>query len=94
MNDELQKLKDRVVEQRNKIMTHENEIQHLKGQVNYYKTREDRLWQTLMAMSAVVRGSPMPPMPEVTKSYYGSFIEDAKRLYDYKTKPWWKRIWK
>lgn len=73
---------------------YEREISHLKHQLGFYKAREERLWHTLMAMSAIMRGCPRPPMPEMAESYYLSFIEDAQYLYDYKTKPWWKRIFK
>ena len=93
--DAIQKIMDKHREQGNLVTMYEREISHLKHQVGFYKAREERLWYTLMAMSAIMRGCPpRPPMPEMVESYYLAFIEDAQYLYDYKTKPWWKRIFK
>ena len=90
-----QKIIDKHREQGNLVTMYEREISHLKHQLGFYKAREERLWYTLMAMSAIMRGCPpRPPMPEMVESYYLAFIEDAQYLYDYKTKPWWKRIFK
>ena len=90
-----QKIIDKHREQGNLVTMYEREISHLKHQVGFYKAREERLWNTLMAMSAIMRGCPRRlPMPEMAESYYLAFIEDAQYLYDYKTKPWWKRIFK
>ena len=90
----IQKIMDKHREQGNLVTMYEREISHLKHQLSFCKAREERLWQTLMAMSAIMRGSPRPPTPEMAESYYIAFIEDAQYLYDYKTKPWWKRIFK
>ena len=93
--DAIQKIMDKHREQGNLVTMYEREISHLKHQVGFYKAREERLWNTLMAMSAIMRGCPRRlPMPEMAESYYLAFIEDAQYLYDYKTKPWWKRIFK
>ena len=90
-----QKIIDKHREQGKLVTMYEREISHLKHQVGFYKAREERLWNTLMAMSAIMRGCPRRlPMPEMAESYYLAFIEDAQYLYDYKTKPWWKRIFK
>ena len=70
----------------------EIEIDALKDRVEYYRQREDRLWQTLMAVAAVLHGVRTPPIPEITESYYISFIKDAEKVVA-KTKPWW-RLWK
>lgn len=91
MTDEIQKLNDIINNLRSKLELQRYELQQAKDQVTYYRTREDRLWQTLMAISAVLRGSPLPPMPEVTESYYPSYIMDAKKVYDQANSWWWRR---
>ena len=70
----------------------EIEIDALKNRVEYYRQREDRLWQTLMAVAAVLHGVRTPPIPEITDSYYAAFVRYAEIVVA-RTKPWWRR-WK
>lgn len=59
----------------------EQQVKQLRLQVARLKAREDRLWNTLMSVSAVMRGAPMPPVPDITQSYYAHFVTDAHELY-------------
>ena len=56
-------------------------LDEAKIKISQLKDREDRLWNTLMAMSAAMRGSDIPPFPDITKSYYPSFVTEARAFY-------------
>jgi hypothetical protein len=67
------------------------DVQRFKNERDFYKSHNDRLWNTLMAVQAIVGGYYVPPVPEVTESYYGSIIKDAMKLAQ--NKRYWWRLW-
>jgi hypothetical protein len=67
------------------------DAQRVKNERDHFRSHNDRLWNTLMAVQAIMGGYYVPPVPEVTESYYGHIIKDAMKLAQ--NKRYWWRLW-